>query len=103
MKSKKAWSLLLLISSIFSFMHDYTFSVLEDDHHSVEEYITILATDNHDSGEDLHDIHSKYHISEICLIEPIAFEDIEKTSSTFIQNAIFLSWSSFSFLKPPIL
>ena len=102
MSSKKTLSLLLLFAIIFSVMHDYTFIVLEDDHHSVKEYIDTLEAYNSDSIEDIHDIHSQYHTSIICLIELLPADKIEKTDSIFINNDIFISWNNFYFFKPPI-
>lgn len=102
MNSKNIWSLLLLIAMSFSLVHDYTFVSLDNDKHSVQEYISELTT--HSSNKDgfKHDIHSEYHNLYLCPTNTLLFSNTEKVESTFQYNEIFLSWNYFNFYKPPI-
>jgi len=102
MNSKKIWSLLLLVAISFSLAHDYTFTVLDDQHHSVQEYLSELTTPDSNTDGFIHNIHSEYHTIDICPIELLSFSYTEKIKSIFQHNEIFLSRNYSNFFKPPI-
>lgn len=102
MNSKKIWSFLLLIAISFSLAHDYAFVILDNDHHSVQEYTSELTT--HDLNKDgfKHDIHNECHVIGIYVAEIPFFSNAKKIESSFQYNDVFLSRSHFNLLKPPI-
>lgn len=102
MNFKKLCSLLLLFAISFSLLHDYAFIGLEDDHHSLAEYVNEHQGVASDTDEPVHQIHSQFHISDIYPTAFVFLKDIERERSFFTHNKIFLSQNHFSFFKPPI-
>ena len=102
MNSKKIWSMLLLIGIIFSITHDYAYIVLDEDHHSVQEYISELNTPDSNHGGVIHDIHAEQHASDIYLVNVFSFSNDKNLKPLFQHNKVFLSLNYFNSFKPPI-
>lgn len=102
MNSKKVWSLLLLFAMSFSIAHDYSFMIIENDKHSVKEYISELTASVPDTKELSHQLHGEFHVLEIATNELFSFGKIEKEINRFFYNEIVFSFNYFNFFKPPI-
>ncbi|PHR59392.1 MAG: hypothetical protein COA44_00130 [Arcobacter sp.] len=90
----------MLIAMSYSLVHDFTFSVLHDEQHSVKEYISELTIPA--ANEDIHDIHFEYHTAFVFPLKFIFLQNVIREETVFAHNKVFLSRSHFEFFKPPI-
>jgi len=103
MKTKKVWSVLLLIAMSFSFLHDYAFNLLDNHQHSVQKYISELSAPTSNVAIDIDNIHFEFHMSYIIPAKLISLQTVEGEDTLFIYNNVLRSWKYFNFFKPPIV
>jgi len=102
MKTKKIWSLLLLIAMSFSFLHDYAFNILDNHQHSVAGYVCELSAPTSNVDINIYNMHFEFHMTYIIPAKLISIPTIEGEQTHFVYQSVPLSWKYFNFFKPPI-
>ncbi len=81
MKRNKLWSLLLVFAFSFSIAHEYVYTLIDEEHCTVQEYVHELSASS-DHG-DICDIHHQYHHLFVLDINIPSSIDLSKMMDTF--------------------
>jgi len=96
---RKIVSISLLFSMAFAMAHEITFSLVEVDHCTVQEYAKEI-TQPVEKG-DICDIHFEYHHAFLLPASTKLFVQLEQKQLYFLYENLN-SYNFFNFLKPPI-
>ncbi len=101
MKIKNIIVPILLFVLSFAIVHEYTFSLLEDEHCSVVEYVNEINGQSSHHG-DTCDIHFEYH-QAFLLSEAVRIPNIKyfKAPSSFNKETYTFK-TKIDFFRPPI-
>jgi hypothetical protein len=100
MRTKRVWTLALLIAFAFSMLHEYAYAALDDDHCSVQEYVHELSQPS-DHG-DICDTHYEYHTSYL-LPNRVEFQpEIKVAKLLNLDKRTYLSERRSVLDRPPI-
>jgi len=104
MKNRKLITALLLMAMSFSMLHAFAISFLEEDHHTVHEYVQEFSEPSLDEeiGE-VCDIHHEFHMLYL-LPEPTPFQTDVLPNRSLCNHPLSYQFQMMdNFLKPPIV
>ena len=97
---KNILTLLLLASFAFSSVHELAFTLYDEDHCSVQEYVSEIQTPSHHG--DICDIHFEFHQAFLLPETALLLNKVLPYDDNFIVYHDYFFQAQLQFLKPPI-